>query len=57
VIIDPIIEEVRLHRQEYARQFDYDAEKIVADLKQRSAQHKERLVSYPPRPTRKRQTA
>ena len=32
MIIDPIVEEVRQHRQEYARQFDYDAEKIVADL-------------------------
>ena len=57
MIIDPIIEEVRQNRQEYARQFDYDAEKIVADLKRRSTQHKERLVSYPPRPARKRQTA
>jgi hypothetical protein len=57
MIVDPIIEEVRQHRQEYARRFDYDAEKIVADLNRRSTKHKERLVSYPPRPARKRQTA
>jgi hypothetical protein len=57
MIVDPIIEEVRQHRQEYARRFDYDAEKIVADLKHSSTKHKERLVSYPPRPARKRQTA
>jgi hypothetical protein len=57
MIIDPIIEEIRQHRQEYARRFDYDAEKIVADLKRRSAQHKDRLVSYPPRPARKRHSA
>jgi hypothetical protein len=57
MINDPIIEEVRQHRQEYARRFNYDADKIVADLNRRSTQHKERLVSYPPRPARKRQMA
>jgi hypothetical protein len=54
---DPIVEEVRQQRQEYARKFDYDTKAILADLMRRGYCHKERLVSYPPRPARRRQTA
>ena len=54
---DHIIKEIRRHRQEYARGFSYDAKAILADLMRRADQHKERLVSYPPRLARKRQPA
>ena len=54
---DPIVEEVRQHRQEYARQFNYDSTKILADLMRRASEHKERLVSFQPKPVRNRQTA
>ncbi len=54
---DPIVEEIRRYRQEYARGFGYDAKAILADLTRRGDQHKERLVSYPPRLARKRQPA
>ena len=57
MIDDLIIEEVRRHREEYARSFRYDAKAILADLVRRGDQHKGKLVSYPPRLARKRQTA
>ena len=54
---DPIIEEVRRIRQEYAKQFDYDVCAIAADLRKREQQHPERLVSFPAKPARRRETA
>ncbi len=54
---DPIVEEVRRFRQEYARQFDYDLKAMAADLRKREQQHPERLVAFPPRPARRRKTA
>ena len=54
---DPIIEEVRRIRQEYAKQFDYDLRAIAADLRQKENKHKEQVVSYPPRPARRSKTA
>ena len=49
---DPIIEEVRRIRQEYAQRFGYDLRAVAADLRQREQQHPERLVSFPPKPVR-----
>jgi hypothetical protein len=47
---DPIIEEVRRVREEHAKKFDYDLQRIVADLKKsedtRAAEG--RLVLEPP---------
>jgi hypothetical protein len=54
---DPIVEEVRRIREEYARQFDYDLSAIAADLRDREQRHAERLVSFPPKPARARRTA
>jgi hypothetical protein len=53
---DPIIEEVRRIRQEYARRFGYDLRAVAADLRKREQQHPERLVSFPPKPVRERKT-
>jgi hypothetical protein len=54
---DPIVEEVRQHRQEYAQRFNYDAQKILKDLTRRASEHKDRLVSYQPKPARTKRTA
>ena len=49
---DPIVEEVRRVRQEYARQFNYDLHAIAADLRKQEQEHPERLVSFPAKPPR-----
>jgi len=57
---DPIVEEVRRVRQEYARQFDYDLHAIAADLRKQEQEHPERLVALPsksPRKTRRTQAS
>jgi hypothetical protein len=54
---DPIVEEVRRVRQEYARRFNYDLLAIAADLRKQEQEHPERLVSFLPKSTRKRRRA
>ena len=54
---DPIVEEIRRVRQEYAKQFDYDVRAMAADLREREQQHPDRLVSFPPKPARQKQMA
>ena len=49
---DPIIAETRAARDEYARQFNYNADAIFEDLIQKQAMHQERVVSLPPRKTK-----
>jgi hypothetical protein len=46
---DPIVDEVRAIRDEYAKSLGYDLEAIVADLRSRQEQHPERVVSLPPK--------
>ena len=46
---DPIVAETRALRDEYARQFNYDADAIFEDLMAKQAMHPERVVSLPPR--------
>lgn len=46
---DPIIAETRTLRDEYVRQFNYDADAIFEDLMAKQATHPERTVSFPPR--------
>jgi hypothetical protein len=46
---DPIVTETRALRDEYARQFNYDADAIFEDLMAKQATHLERVVSLPPR--------
>lgn len=40
---DPIVAETRSLRDEYARQFDYDADAIFEDLIKKQAMHLERV--------------
>lgn len=54
---DPIVEEVRRSRREYAAQFDFDLRAMAAHLREREQRHPERVVSYPPKPARGRRTA
>jgi hypothetical protein len=49
---DPIVEEVRKARQEYAEQFNYDLHAMAADLRRHEQEHPERLVSLPPKSPR-----
>lgn len=49
---DPIVEEVRKARDEYARRFDYDLQAICADLRRQQAQDGGAVVSFPRRPVR-----
>lgn len=49
---DPIMEEVRRIRQEYAAEFNFNPQAMAADLEQRRKQYADRLVSFPPKPAR-----
>ena len=46
---DPIVAETRSLRDEYVRQFKYDADAIFEDLLAKQAMHPERVFSLPPR--------
>jgi len=46
---DPVVEEVRAIRDEYARQFDYDIEAICRDLRAQEAHCGHVVVSLPPK--------
>ncbi len=49
MIEDPIVEEVRKARDEYAKQFGYDLNAICRDLQQKQEQPGKNVVSFPPR--------
>lgn len=49
---DPIVEEVRKAREEYAKQFDFDLSAICRDLRERESRSGQPLVSLPPKPPR-----
>jgi hypothetical protein len=52
MIEDPIVEEVRRIRDEYARKFNYDLDAMFRDIEQKQAQSGRTYVSFPPkRPT------
>ena len=58
MIEDPIVEEVRKARDDYARQFDYDLEAIFRDLQKKEQQPGKKAVSFPPkRPKKGRKSA
>ena len=46
---DPIVEEVRKARDEYARKFNYDIDLICDDLQKRQRLSGDRFVSLPKR--------
>ena len=49
---DPIVEEVRKARDEYARQFNYDLDLICEDLRRKQQLKGAKVVSFPKRPPR-----
>lgn len=54
---DPIVDEIRRRREEYAKEFNFDLEAMAEDLRKREQKHPERLVSYPPKPARRKESA
>jgi len=54
---DSIVEEIRKHRHEYAQQFNFDIRAMAADLREKEERHKEKLASFPSKPSRYRKTA
>jgi hypothetical protein len=51
---DPIIDEMRRHRQEIAERFNYDLRAILADARKRQNTHGQKVVSLAR--TRKKRT-
>jgi hypothetical protein len=49
---DPIIEEIRHYRDEYAKRFNYDLQAIYHDLKEKQEKSDRRIVSFSPRPVK-----
>ena len=55
--INPIVDQVRCARRDYAERFDFDLRALAADLRKREQQHPERVVSLPPKCVSRRGTA
>lgn len=49
MIIDPIVEEVRKAREDYAKQFNYDLSAMFDDLQRRQRESGRKTVSFPPK--------
>ena len=47
---DPIVEEIRQLRQQYASQFHHDLAAICRDLRERQRKSSRKIVTFPPRP-------
>ena len=54
---DPIVEEVRRTRQDYARSFGNDLRALAAHLKKEEEKHPDRLIILPPKSPRRRHSA
>lgn len=53
---DPIVEEIRQFRDEYAEKFNYDLDKIYEDIKKQERQDELsgiKFVSFPPKQARR----
>lgn len=46
---DPIVEEVRRYRQEYAARFNHDLKAICRDLRERQQKSGRKVVLLPPK--------
>jgi hypothetical protein len=46
---DPIVEEVRKARDEYAKRFNYDLDAICEDLRKKQGAEGRKVVSFPPK--------
>ena len=49
---DPIVEEIRQLRQQYAARFNHDLKAICQDLRERQKKAGRKVVRLPPRPAR-----
>jgi hypothetical protein len=54
---DPIVEEVRKNREEYASRFNFDAHAIFEDISKRQRERGEKLLKFPPRKPKPKQNA
>ena len=45
---DPIVEEVRMAREEHAKKFNYNLKEICRDLKEKQARSGHQIVNFPP---------
>jgi hypothetical protein len=50
---DPIVDEVRKAREEYASQFNFDLDAICRNLRQKQESSGARIVSLPKRPVQR----
>ena len=50
---DPIVEEVRRYRQDYAAQFNYDLKAICQDLREKQKKSGRKIVSLSPKRVQK----
>lgn len=53
---DPIVEEIRQWRQQYAAKFNHDLKAICQDLRERQQKSGRQVVTLPPRPARQLKT-
>jgi hypothetical protein len=51
---DPIIDDIRAHREEFARAHDYDVRRMLETLRQQQAASGRRTVTLPPRLVKRR---
>ena len=49
---DPIVEEVRNARDQYAKRFNYDLDAICQDLRKKQGGEGRKVVSFPPKPAK-----
>ncbi len=52
MISDPVVDEIKKYRAEYAKRLDYDPKKIFADIKRREEELKKEgreIVSFQPK--------
>ncbi len=54
MIKDPIVDEVRRHRQEHAKEHDNDLDRIVESLRKREHDSKRKLLNPGPAPILKK---
>lgn len=46
---DPIVEEIRRYREEYAGRFNYDLHAICEDVRQEQGKQGRQVISLPPK--------
>jgi hypothetical protein len=54
---DPIVEETRKRREEYAAKFKHDADAIFVDIRERQRERGKKLASFPARKPKHKPTA